>query len=81
MTLKLEKAVCAIKSSTNIDKAVLIFTGDLVDTDAKEEYGVGRHLIGKFLSDLSKELKCGKIETVIVPGNHDMFLPKDSIPL
>ena len=78
LTLKLEKAVCAIKSSTNIDKAVLIFTGDLVDTDTKEEYGVGRHLIGKFLSDLSKELKCGKIETVIVPGNHDMFLPKDS---
>ena len=78
LTLKLEKAIRAIEVTSSIDKAVLLISGDLVDTSASEEYKVARHLIGKFLADLSKTLKCGRIITKIVPGNHDMFLPDDS---
>lgn len=77
-TRKLEKAVLAIKKSTVIDKAVLVFSGDLVDTNSEQEYETGRHQIGKFLNDLGKELNGELIKTIIVPGNHDMHLPEDS---
>lgn len=78
LTRKLEKAVRAIATSTSIDKAILVFSGDLVDTNSEEEYKAARRLIGKFLNDLGKTLKRGAIKTYIVPGNHDMHLPKDS---
>ena len=77
LTKKIEKAVNAIKTIGKVDRVVLVFSGDLVDGSTVEEYRVGRHMIGKFLSDLSKALRCGTIITQIVPGNHDMFLPKD----
>lgn len=78
LTLKLEKAIRAIQVSSNIDKAILLISGDLVDTSTSEEYKVAKHLIGKFLRELGDTLKCGKIITKIVPGNHDMFLPLNS---
>ena len=77
LTQKLEKAISAIKALGKIDHAVLVFSGDLTDTNSDEEYRIGRHLLGKFLSDLAAALKCGFIYTEIVPGNHDMNLPED----
>ena len=77
LTLKLEKAVSAIRALGKADHAVLIFSGDLTDTDADKEYKAGRHLLEKFVSDLAKALDCGFIHTEIVPGNHDMYLPEN----
>lgn len=45
LTLKLEKAVSAIRALGKADHAVLIFSGDLTDTDADKEYKAGRHLL------------------------------------
>ena len=75
MVKKLEKAVAAINALGKVDGAVLIFSGDLTDKNTHKEFSVGRKMIGKFLSDLGKTLDCGMIHTLIVPGNHDMFLP------
>lgn len=77
LTQKLEKAVSAIKTLGKIDHAVLVFSGDLTDTNSNTEYRIGRCLIGKLLADLSSALNCGFIHTEIVPGNHDMDLPED----
>lgn len=77
LTQKLEKAVSAIKTLGKIDQAVLVFSGDLTDTNSSEEYRIGRRLLGKFVEDLATALKCSWIYTEIVPGNHDMDLPED----
>lgn len=77
LTQKLEKAVSAIKTLGKIDHAVLVFSGDLTDTNSSEEYKIGKRLLDKFVKDLSAALKCGWIYTEIVPGNHDMDLPED----
>lgn len=77
LTQKLRKAVSAIKTLGKIDHAVLVFSGDLTDTNSSDEYTVGKYLLGKFVKDLSAALKCGRIYTEIVPGNHDMDLPED----
>lgn len=76
-TQKLEKAVAALKTLGKIDHAVLVFSGDLTDTNSNKEYQIGRKMLGKFLRDLGEALDCGFIRTEIVPGNHDMDLPED----
>ena len=75
MVRKLEKAVTAINTLGKVDGTVLIFSGDLTNENTRKEFSVGRKMIGKFLCDLGNTLNCGMIHTIIVPGNHDMYLP------
>lgn len=77
-TLKIEKAIAAVKTLGRFDGAVLVFSGDLTEEASKNEFRSGRRLLGTFLTGLSTELNCGFINTMIVPGNHDMYLPEDS---
>ena len=74
-TLKIDKAVDAINTLPTVDKAVLVFSGDLTDTNSKNEYCIGKRMIGHLLWRLSDDLDCGFIPTYIVPGNHDMDIP------
>jgi len=78
LTEKLNKAVSAIKALGKVDGVVLVFSGDLSDTADPNEFKTCRHLLGKFLHQLSEALSCGFIHTKIVPGNHDMILPNGS---
>jgi len=78
LTQKLDKAASAIRALGKADGVVLVFSGDLTDTANPNEFKTARHLLGKFLRQLSEALKCGFIHTQIVPGNHDMILPEGS---
>ena len=75
LTKRFSKAVKAIKTIGKIDKAVLVFSGDLTNKAEKNEFKTGKQLLGRFIFDLGKELNCGYIHTKIVPGNHDILLP------
>lgn len=77
-TTRIDKAVAAIKTLGKTNHVVLIFTGDLTDTAEINEFRAGKHLLGTLLAKLNKELDCGFINTIIVPGNHDMILPENS---
>lgn len=74
---KIRKAADALKPLGKIDGAALVFSGDLADTGNKNEYSVGRQMLGTFVSCMSNIFNCGTIPTLIVPGNHDMILPDD----
>lgn len=78
LTEKLDKAVAAIRALGKVDGVVLVFSGDLSNKADPNEFKVGKRLLGFFLSQLSKALNCGFINTKIVPGNHDMILPEGS---
>lgn len=75
---KIDKAVAAIKTLEKANHVVLIFSGDLVDTADINEFKAAKHIMGSFITKLSTEINCGFINTLIVPGNHDMVLPKES---
>ena len=75
LTLKIEKAVDALKTIGKVDGALLVFSGDLAATGVDAEYKVARKLIGKFLHGMSDALNCGFIYSKFVPGNHDISLP------
>lgn len=78
LIVKLEKAITAINTLGKADRTILIFSGDLTDTASVNEFRTGKHLLGTFISKLSKALNCGFINTMIVPGNHDMVLHEGS---
>lgn len=68
------QAVNTITKTDSYDKIVLIFSGDLTNSAHPNEFKTGRKIISAFLSKLSKKFDWGFIETLIVPGNHDMCL-------
>lgn len=76
-TRKMEQAVSAIKSQGPFDRAVVVFSGDLTDTANKNEFKAARKVMGYFLSEIGK-LVNSFVCLMIVPGNHDMYLPEDS---
>ena len=71
---KITKAIDALSTIQDIDNVILVFSGDLVNTAATNEYRAARKLMGKFIEGLGKQYSCF-IPLMIVPGNHDMVLP------
>ena len=78
-TVKIEKAVIALGTLDEVDGAVFVFSGDLANQAKRDEFVVGKQMIGKFLSALSNSLNCGYINAMIVPGNHDIDLSGDNV--
>ena len=76
--LKIDQATTALKTLGDFDGALLVFCGDITDTASKNEYSVGRSVLGRFVAKLGNSLDCGFIPILIVPGNHDMSLPDDA---
>lgn len=73
-TEKIKKAAAALATLGKIDGAIFIFSGDLADKAKKEQFSVGKEMMGCFTSNLSDKLDCGFIRTMIIPGNHDIDL-------
>jgi len=76
LTQRFEKAVMAINTLGKVDRAVIVFSGDLTNTAGINEFKTAKRLLGYFTTTLSSVLNCGYIYTKIVPGNHDILLPE-----
>lgn len=77
-TQKIDQAVAAIKSKGPFDSIILIFSGDLTNQADKNEFKAAKKVIGRFVSQIASTVQNVFIPIMIVPGNHDMFLPEDS---
>ena len=68
------KLIEAIRSNfPNVDRCVLICTGDITNKAHINEYRVASKFFGKILSELGKSID-DFINLLIVPGNHDLDL-------
>jgi len=77
-TTKTDKLIAAIKSKmSDVDECILICSGDVANTANKNEYKVARKFFGKIINSLGAEID-KFIRLMIVPGNHDLLLPKGS---
>lgn len=74
---KMEKAISAIKSQGTFDRAIVVFSGDLTNTSSQNEFKAAKKVMGYFLAEIGK-LVNSFVHLMIVPGNHDMYLPEDS---
>lgn len=75
-SIKIQKAVDSIVANGSFDKAVIVFSGDLTASAMPNEYKTARRIISSFIGALRKATCCSFIEVLIVPGNHDLYLPK-----
>lgn len=75
---KIEKAITALSSLPPVDNAFLIFSGDLTNSAEPQEFKAGWTVIEYFLAKLKEKQGCSSIDTLIVPGNHDMVLSQTS---
>lgn len=65
----------AVNQIGNFDECMLIFSGDITQAGKKNEYVNAGKLIGRIAKDISlKYLNGKKIETMLVPGNHDVLM-------
>ena len=77
-TLKIPRAIDAILACEKFDKAVVVFSGDLADSAAPNQYKAARSVTGAFITALRSKAKTPFIPFFLVPGNHDLYLPDGS---
>lgn len=78
-----DKMFSAIQSTiSSCQKAIIIISGDIANTGQKNEYDAAKCL----LSQLEAKIKAynaqiDHIDYILVPGNHDCYLPEESDPI
>lgn len=75
-TQKIDQAANAINSIGKFDSIILIFSGDLTRAADPNEFKAAKHVIGRFVGKIAPFVNNARIPIMIVPGNHDMVLPK-----
>lgn len=74
---KIEKIAISLNALGNVDKYIIVFSGDLAFSGKGEEYSKSKYITGKLLASIQK-LSYEKVELLMVPGNHDMELSEES---
>lgn len=66
--------ISALQEIPSFDRAIIVISGDIAFSGKKEEYGHANHFIGKIISRIKSTYfeQDQKIDTIIVPGNHDI---------
>lgn len=77
--LKIERAVDAAVAEIDSDQLFIVVSGDVANTGDAKEYDVAERVIACLLEVFSERHK-GSVDLVIVPGNHDVSNPPQSIP-
>ena len=77
LNIKIDKIISAIQTIDNVEKCILICSGDLAFSGKEDEYKHVRTFLGTLLKKLGESRK-QYIESYIVPGNHDMILNFDA---
>lgn len=68
---KIDKLIKSFNLINDIDKFIIVFTGDLADRGQINEYKSSRWVIGKLIVGL-KNISKTSVDLVMVPGNHDL---------
>lgn len=68
---KIQRLVDSL-SIINFDECVLIFSGDLAMRGLTNEYKHIKHLFGSIISRIKEKYYVSEIQTLVVPGNHDV---------
>lgn len=67
--------VNSLTQMKGFDECIIIISGDIVNSGHKNEFKVARNFMGKLVNEIKRKyLKNKKINTFVVPGNHDNLL-------
>ncbi len=62
----------------NSQKAIIVISGDIANTGQKKEYDIAKSFFSQLDSRIKSNTKIEEINYVLVPGNHDCYLPDGS---
>ena len=74
---KIQKLVQSLPFDSAIEKCILVISGDVTNTGIKSEYVVaGSYFISPLIHGIKNKYKLiDHVDTLVVPGNHDRFIP------
>ena len=75
---KINTIIKSLKVIKNIDKYVLIVSGDIAFSGKTNEYKKARLILTKIINGIKERLLNDYLNVLIVPGNHDLCLTKDA---
>lgn len=78
---KIQKLVQSLPPDEEIEKCVLVVSGDIADSGIKNEYVIaGKYFIGPIIREIKNKYKrIEHVDTLVVPGNHDRHIPHNDI--
>lgn len=80
LNTKFNRVLEAVNYYSNIDEIVLICSGDITNSGHANEYKNIKRFLGKLVSDLGRKVNGKFIHSLMIPGNHDLFYPKNDFP-
>lgn len=75
---KMNGLLSALNVLKGIDDYAIVFTGDLADSGQINEYRRARFLLNKILNGVKNKNNNNFVNVFVIPGNHDLCLPKDA---
>lgn len=75
---KIQKFVDSLNALGSVDDYVVLFSGDLAHSGQINEYKRSRYIMGKIIDGIKQKNNGKFVNVLIVPGNHDLTLTKDS---
>ena len=76
LTEKVEGFVAALNTLGEIDEYTVVFSGDLAYSGKVNEYKTSRKLLSRLIGEIKVKNKNKYVDLFLVPGNHDLNLPK-----
>jgi energy-coupling factor transporter ATP-binding protein EcfA2/predicted phosphodiesterase len=74
---KIIKFFASLNALGNVDEYAIVFSGDLAYSGQINEYKRSRYIIGGIIAGIKQKNNGKFVKLLIVPGNHDLTLPKD----
>ncbi len=75
---KISGVLAALNVLGKVDDYIVVFSGDLSDSGQINEFKQSRFLLGKIISGIKQKNGNKFVNLFMVPGNHDLSLPKNA---
>lgn len=75
---KIDRMISSLNSLSVIDDYVILFSGDLSNKGKINEFKSSRYFFGRLIAGIKEKNNNRFVNLLMVPGNHDLNLPKGS---
>lgn len=75
---KIDGISSALNTIGKVDDYIIVFSGDLAFSGNPNEYKKSRVIFGKLISEIKEKNDNNYVNLFMVPGNHDLYLPKNA---
>ena len=75
---KINGIISSLNALGEINEYLVVFSGDLANSGNVNEYKRSRYLFGQLIRGIKQRNNDKFVNLLMVPGNHDLCLPKDS---